>query len=186
MIKGYIASLKELDLSTLTYEQIRWQYGTFRSYSKGTRSNKITWYENGVMTPIGEIEESVWYQAAEHIIQREHEEELFNQLLQYESETTHNGCFKMQELKHYTLKLFVSRIFDAPGWIGFIPFNRKYRPEFVKDMKFVKIQSECCGAIGDVTQEQIRFFGAPCPKCGRWAPFTRLDGFLSDENDCNE
>ena len=174
-MREYITSLSVLDLDHLTYEQIRWRYGTFHYYTKGSRSTKVTWYESGVMTEIGEIREDIWYELAEHIIKREHEEELFNQLLQFESETTHNSCFKLKDLKHYTLDLFVSRIFDHPSWVRFITFNRKYRPEYIKDMKFIKIQSECCNAIGEITPEQITVTGAPCPKCGRFAPFIKLD-----------
>lgn len=169
---GMITSIDEIDLNEITFEKMRWQYGTLLSHSVGKRSEKQTYYTKGVRTPIGEIEESVWYELAEFMVQHEHEEELFNNLLQFETETTHNSCFDFKKLRLYTLDLYVSRIFDNPGWIGFVTFNRKYRPDFVKDMKFTKIKSECCGATGEVTAEQINPVGAPCPKCGRFAPFT--------------
>lgn len=169
-----ITSINELNLEEITFEKMRWQYGTFLSHSVGKRSEKKTYTTKCVMTPIGEITESVWYQLAEFMIQREHEEELFNNLLQFETETTHNSCFDFKELRHYTLDLYVSRIFNHPRWIGFIPFNRKYRPDFIKNMKFIRIKSECCGAIGDVTEEQICPSGTPCPKCGRFAPFVQF------------
>lgn len=174
-MKGFITSMKDLDLSSLTYKKLCWKYGTSHNFSKGKRSDKVTWNVEFVMTEVGEIQEDVWYQLAEYLIQREHEEELFNQLLQFESETTHNSCFKRQDLRHHALDLFVYRIFDQPGWVDFIHFNRKYRPEFIKNMNFIRIKSECCGAIGEITKEQIHVTGAPCPKCGRFAPFVTLD-----------
>lgn len=175
---GMITSINELDLNDITFEKMHWEYGTLMSRSVGKRSEKQTYYTKGVKTPMGEIEESVWYELAEFMVQREHEEELFNNLLQFETETTHNRCFEFNKLRQYTLELYADRIFDHPGWIGFVPFNRKYRPDFIKDMKFIKIKSECCGAIGEITAEQINPVGAPCPKCGRIAPFTRI----SEEN----
>lgn len=120
--------------------------------------------------------EHVWYQLAELMVQRTHEGELFNHLLQFEMETTHNSCFDYKKLRPYSLELYIDRIFDHPRWVGFIPFNRKYRPVFIKDMEFIQIKSECCEAAGDITEEQIRLNTAPCPKCGRFAPFTRISG----------
>ena len=173
---GIITSIDELNLEEITFENMRWQYGTLLSHCVGKRSEKKTYYTHCVKTSLGVITESVWYQLAELMVQRTHEEELFHHLLQFESETPHNSCFDFNKLEHYTLELYIDRIFDHPGWVGFISFNRKYRPEYIKDMEFIQIKSDCCGAIGEVTEDQIHPVGAPCPRCGRFAPFTRISG----------
>ena len=108
------------------------------------------------------------------MVQHGHEEELFNNLPQFETETTYNRCFDFNTLRQYILELYKDRIFDHLSWIGFVPLNRKYRPNFIKDIKFIKIKYKCRGAIGEITAEQIKPAGAPCPKCGRYALFTRI------------
>lgn len=153
---GIIKSINELNLDEVTFENMHWKYGTCLCYTVGKRSEKKTYSTNCVMTELGEMTESVWYELAELMIQREHEEELFNNLLQFETETPHYSCFDYTKLRHYTLELYIDRIFNQPGWVGFIPFNRKYRPDFIKNMEFIQIKSECCEAVGDVTEEQIR------------------------------
>ena len=71
---GMITSINELDLNDITFEKMHWEYGTLMSRSVGKRSEKQTYYTKGVKTPMGEIEESVWYELAEFMVQREHEE----------------------------------------------------------------------------------------------------------------
>ena len=98
---GIITSIDELNLEEITFENMRWQYGTLLSHSVGKRSEKKTYYTHCVKTSLGVITESVWYQLAELMVQRTHEEELFHHLLQFETETPHNICFDFKKLKHY-------------------------------------------------------------------------------------
>lgn len=46
-------------LDTVTFEQLRHRYGTGRSFTiKNSQGDKKTYYRHGVMTEIGDIEES--------------------------------------------------------------------------------------------------------------------------------
>lgn len=135
-----ITSIDELDLNEITFEKMRWQYRTLLSRSVGKRPEKQTYYTKGVKTPIGEIEESVWYELAEYMVQHEHEEELFNNLLQFETEATHNSCFDFKKLRQYTLELYANRIFNHPRWIGFISFYRTPRKAACTHGFFVSLQ----------------------------------------------
>ena len=58
-------------------------------------------------------------------------------------------------MRHKALQLHISRIFDNPRWVNFIPFNREYRPEVLEHASLVTVINECCGKPGEVTQEQI-------------------------------
>ena len=63
-----IRDLREIDFSKLEFEDLRWKYGTFQSVSTGSGRDKKYSSWSGVKTRIGEIGESVWYQAAEELI----------------------------------------------------------------------------------------------------------------------
>lgn len=54
-----------VDLSSITYEDIRWQYGVFRCNSTGSGRYKKRFPWDGVKTNLGEIEEKDWCRLAE-------------------------------------------------------------------------------------------------------------------------
>ena len=168
-----IRDLREIDFSKLEFEDLRWKYGTFQSVSTGSGRDKkySSWF--GVKTRIGEIEESVWYQAAEKLIQQKGEQELLGYLTQWCSE---RNVLKESagEIRKKALQLHVDRIFDHPRWVDFVPFNRRYRPEVLKTARLVTVVNECCQEPGVVTQEQIdaAYEGTiACPCCGKWSHF---------------
>lgn len=113
----------------VSFSDIRWKCGTGRHYTeKKNAGNRVTHYRSGVETAIGDIEESVWYQVARAVIEREGELDLLNQLKQWCAEQI---CWlrNPREVEEYALKLHISRIFDNPRWVDFKEFNEKYRPE---------------------------------------------------------
>lgn len=132
---------------------------------------------SGVKTRIGEIGESVWYQAAEELIREKGEQELLGYLTQWCSE---RNFLKESagEIRKKALQLHVDRIFDHPRWVDFVPFNRRYRPDVLKTAHLVTVISECCQKPGVVTQEQIdaAYEGTiACPCCGKWSHFDIVD-----------
>ena len=172
-----IQDLREIDLSTLEFEDLRWQYGVFQSISSGSGRHKVYSFWIGVKTNIGEIEESVWCQAAERLIQQKGEQEILDALVQWGME--HNYLKEsVRVVRKEALHHHVNRIFDNPRWVSFIPFNREYRPEVLKNARIVTVVNECCGKPGEVTQEQIdaSYHGAAaCPHCGRWSRFSIVE-----------
>lgn len=164
------------DTTLMSYEDLRWQYGVFRSKVVGKgRSKKITSYYN-VMTNLGEIEQDQWCRLAKALIERDHETWLLNCLREWEA--THNYTGRTEQgILQEALILHIARIFDDPCWVGYIPFNKKYRPEALKDAHLVRVKTSCCGTPGLVTKEQVdhRTNGTiPCPHCGRWSEYTSL------------
>lgn len=133
--------------------------------------------ETFVKTRIGEIEGSVWYQAAEQLIREKGELEILDALTQWGME--HNYWKEPAvAVRKEALHLHVDRIFDNPRWVDFVPFNRRYRPEVLEQAHLVTVINACCGQPGEVTQEQIDgAYGGTiaCPCCGKWSHFDIVD-----------
>ena len=171
-----INSIEQLDLNTITTADIRWKYGTFRPYSTGSGRDKKHFSRSGVATAIGDIQEDLWYQVAEHIAKRDGEEWLVDALAQWNKE--HNyGKDSPTELRRDALQSYSYRIFDNPQWVLYVPFNQRYRPEVLETARLVTVVCDCCEKPGETTQEQIdrgQNGKVSCPHCGRWSTFTIL------------
>lgn len=182
MSRNQITSLNSIDISSLTFEDIRWKYGVFRPTSTGSGRDKKYSSWNGVQTPLGEIEEKLWYQLAETLIQQKGEQQLFHDLLQWESEHNYTNATSA-EVRKEALHLHASRIFDNPQWVSFVAFNRRYRPEVLETAHLVTVVNTCCQKPGEVTQEQIDAASngeISCPHCGRWSPFAIAEQSQAD------
>lgn len=167
-------SISEFDIATICFSDLRWRYATGISLSKGQGRNKEYTYRNGVMTALGDIEVGIWYKLMEQLIEREHEQWLLEALIQWEHEHNYTKD-TASELRKSALQAHSSRIFDCPEWVGFVMFNKRYRPEVYAQANLVTVINECCDTHGEVTQEQIdRSFGGAvhCPHCGRWSSYT--------------
>ena len=172
-----------VDFSSITYEDIRWQYGVFRCNSTGSGRDKRRFPWDGVKTNLGEIEEKDWCRLAEAVIERDGETHLLKHLIQWCSEHNYIGA-SAAELRKEALQLHIDRVFDNPQWGGYLPFNKRYRPEVWRAAHIVYVRNECCHKISPVTQEQIdhAYNGTiPCPHCGRWSEFIVLGIRLQPE-----
>lgn len=157
----------------VTFETLRVRYGTGRSYLIHTEGrHKVYGYRKGVMTGLGDLELKEWRRLATELVETSQEQQLYRNLLEWGKE--HNNCSRSDsELEIETLELHMGRIFDDPLWVGYIPFNRKYRPEVLDPSRLVWIKTECCGKPGEVTKERLEYEDGrvPCPVCGRWSEF---------------
>lgn len=158
----------------ITFADIRPMYGTGRSiWVSGTGRDKKFRYRNGIMTPSGDIEESEWQTLAKDLISQQNEDELHQQLCEWLKENTPWPQTKA-EMQVHALELHVSRIFDNPQWVDFIPFNRMYRPEVLEAVDLVEIRCPSCSAVYEVTKEQYlnlnECFGGQkyCRACEDW------------------
>lgn len=117
--------------SKLTYEDIHIQFHTgrfIRDYS--SQDKKAGRYRSGMMTKIGDLEETEWILYAEELIQQNGDEDLFENLKKW----YRKNCKWLRgekELHRYTLECFISGIQDNPQWCDYVAFNSLYRPELV-------------------------------------------------------
>lgn len=165
---------RRFNLADVSFADIRYRVGTGRAHTeKDGHGKKTCHYRVGVSTPIGDIEESVWYQVANALIEREGETELFSQLKDWVKD--HIAWVRTKdEISQYAMRLHVNRIFDDPEWVDFLPFNKKYRPEALDGVETVFVKTECCALPGNVTAAQVKraYDGLVCcPHCGRFSAF---------------
>ena len=168
-----IDNIEAIDQSTVTLEQLRWQYGTGISISQGSGRGKTHSYRCGVMTELGDIKEEVWYQVVCNIVIRNLEEEVLDALFTWHKEHNYLGQSNAQ-LHCEALQSYARRIWELPQWVDYIPFNRRFFPQVLKGAHIVKVLTSCCGKPGEVTQEQIdraRGGKISCPYCGIWSSF---------------
>ena len=179
MRNGYLNSadcinaVDRIDVSKLTFEDVRVHYGTGRSYTVQGNYEKKYFYRNGKKTNIGDIEESVWRDIVRQMISIHSEDELFQNLSAWYSET--GGVFRTKsEQELYILELHAVRIFDDPGWCDYIRFNQRYRPDMIDEGRLVTVWMDCCQKEGLTTKELYeKRYGEllPCPHCGRYSTF---------------
>lgn len=89
---------------------------------RGVGSDVHYVYKHSIATKVGEIEEETWYALVWYLIQRDKEEKLFDQLLEWCKQEI--GWFKTKTaLRRYALELHAARIFDDEKWCGFSAFK---------------------------------------------------------------
>lgn len=112
--------------SELTFSDLRHHFGTGRAFIKsGSGRDAVYGYRCGVMTDIGDIEESEWMQLMMDLIKRSGEEDLQMQLRQWAKDRC-AWLHTKKEIELYALELHSSRIFDNPKWVDFELFNTVY------------------------------------------------------------
>ena len=168
------ASDKRYSVSELKIEDIRFMYGTGRAiYISGTGRDKVYDYRNGCMTKIGDIEEGEWLSLMRFLIERDGEQELFKQLLMWETE--HNFCDSDKKtLERDTLIKHSMRIFDDVKWVDYVRFNQRFRPDELTKSILVDIVTDCCGTHDLQTVELFdKWPKVTCPKCGTYTTFKK-------------
>ncbi len=151
-----------------TFEDLRRMYGTGRAFTTGTDrlGNKKYTYRNGVMTKLGDIEESEWIFLIKALIAREGEEEMQRWLVEWYAND--HVPRTPEKLEQEALEAHAARLFDNEAWANFIPFNQKYRPTVLETADLITVITDCCKTKMVVTRKQ---FEQPlgnmiyCPNC---------------------
>lgn len=170
-----------MDIANVTFDSLRLKYRTGRSFVvSGTGRDRVYGYRHGVATELGDIEESEWIDLAMDLIRRSGELDLLDALKKWCKEYALTSLSR-KEVEFDALQLHVSRTFDNPLWVSYIPFNRKYRPDVLSRAELVQIIPACCNTPGLVTKQRIDHplfsFDGPqvyCPHCGRATTYTYL------------
>lgn len=170
-----IDRMDELDVSTLTLEDVYKHYGTGSSISHGSGKDKSYSYRHGIGTNVGDIEENLWYEIVKLLIERNEEQKLFSSLQEWLAGDSPKRS--RNEIVKLALELHADRMFDDPAWADFVPFNQKYRPDVLKESSLIDVVFACCDRQYPVTQEQMDNAVSDrlrCPFCGRFSEFCVL------------
>jgi len=129
-MKKPIDSLEQLDLHNLKLLDIASLYRTLRVESEGRgRSRKII-ARTGLMTNLGDIETSVWLSAIKILSRNAKEQYLLESMVEWYKELRFFSSEKDNII--YAYDLYCKRFFDCDDWADYIPFNQKYRPEYLE------------------------------------------------------
>ena len=171
-----------MNTENLTFDNLRFMYGTGRGYMiSGTDRYKTTGYRQGVMCKLGDLDQTEWIRLMHELIERTGEQMLYQQLLQWYTE--HNyardtpAALKMEALQAHS-----HRLFDSERWVFFVDFNRRFRPEALKQAALVLVQCDCCAAPGITTQALLNQLDGTtcCPVCKRWSSYQRIETLKED------
>lgn len=128
-----IDTLEALDLPHLKAEDLDLQFWTGQAQSKGYGIHKVPDYRTGVMTPIGDIEISIWIKAAEYIVKRDGLQNEVKQLAPFiELPSDGPGPMSRQMLHVRILDACLSRLYCDIRWVEFTRYNEKYHPELLE------------------------------------------------------
>lgn len=111
----------------LTFADLSHKNNTFRPYIKsGSGRDKVYGYRYGVITNVGDIEESQWVALMTDLIKRSGEEDIQEQLRRWAKDNC-PWLHTKAEIEMYALELHSRRIFENPEWVEYKHFNEKYR-----------------------------------------------------------
>lgn len=169
-------SLTQKLIEKLKFSDLQVHYGTGRSiHVSGTGRDKKFRYRYGAMTDLGYLEISEWKSLLNALIEHHGEQEIQLQLRQW-SEAECSWLHSNDDVEEYALSLHAARIFEDSAWVGYVPFNRQYRPEILETVKLVWIKPFCCQKAGQIIEKQLdkavyMDYQICCPHCGRFGDF---------------
>ena len=170
---GQIDRVEQLDLLRLKAEDLRWLYATGHGQTTGSGRNKQHSYRQGVQTPVGDVELSVWITAAEHIIERDGLQEELERLQPYTVNYGGGSTFSKQISHARHLDMCLSAIYRNPAWISYVRYNQRYHPDLLSATPMAEVVMDCCKTVCAIPTAQLcdETRTAHCPICGRWASF---------------
>lgn len=164
----------------ITLSKLHTRYGTFTSRRDGVDrvGRKKIICRVGKQTDLGDIEINLWKKLLKAAIEESEEKPLYRHLFAWELQ--HNYAKESrEEVEEAAMDLFAGRIFDNPFWADFVPFNRKYRPDYLASIDMVTVVNTCCSKpyqIPSERYEQIQGKDSCCEHCGRHTSFKLIGG----------
>ena len=177
-----IDSITQIAPTQITRENLRYMYGTGQAISfKNSQGNKVSNYRVGVQTALGDIEVSLWMELVRKLIEQENDQEIFEQLLEWEKDNNHIGSKTKNDLLREAMQSYTYRIYDNKAWVDYVHFNMKYRPEILEnDLDLMYVRLACCDRTSRIPKEQIRHYNedpdtVPCPYCNKGTKFSMIE-----------
>lgn len=171
---------EQLRECAITFDALRLKYGTFRPRSNGFDRHGRKKYNSrvGIQTDLGDIEESLWLQLVAKLIEDMGETALLNHLRVWIIKNA-KWLKTKPAIEKYALELHMARIFDNPLWESFVPFNRKYRPDYLASFDLATVVNTCCNKPYQITMRRLNCIQGKdscCEHCGRSGPFKVIGG----------
>ncbi|MBQ7922480.1 MAG: hypothetical protein IJ325_07885 [Clostridia bacterium] len=180
-IREKIDSITQIESKQITRDNLRLHYGTGQEIvTKNSQGNKTSQYRSGVQTNLGDIEQSVWMALVQKLIEQEHDQEIFEQLLEWEKDNNHIGARTKHDILREAMQSYTYRIYDNKAWWDYVRFNMKYRPEILEnDAELILVHLTCCGRECRIPQEQVHHNHeapdtVPCPYCNKGTVFSTM------------
>lgn len=166
--------IETLDYEQITFENLRPFYETgISSTYKTSSGKKIIEYRHGVMTSLGDIEESEWVKAVKTLARAQNEESLLMHLSDKQFAGFH--CKSVREVEKAACSLYARQMHNNKSWVNYVPFNKLYRPELLKnDKDIVWVLPKCCKELFQSTRQIIKRSydnKIECSICGRHTEF---------------
>lgn len=172
-----IDRIEDLNLNTISREDLIEQYGTGVSIPHGAGRAKTYTYRSGVQTKAGDLKLSVWTAAAQYVVQRDGLEAEIEHLREFFTQFGYRVGRTQEEKVREILSSCISGLYQNPQWVGYVPYNQKYHPEVLKEAHLVCVTLECCREPCLVTEEQIAGSSdgkVACPICGCFSNFDQM------------
>lgn len=171
---------EDLKGAEITLENLSSHGGTFFVRRKGEDRYGRRIFNNrvGMQTNLGDIEISLWKDLVKRTIEILGEKQMFNHLVVWASLHC-KWLHTKQEIEEYALELHAAKIFDNPLWVCFIPFNRKYRPDYLATIDMVTVINDCCNKPYQIPRKRLEHIlgkDSCCEYCGRQGPFNLIGG----------
>lgn len=162
--------------------QLAVHYSTFRVRRAGEDRLGKRKYNNriGKQTDLGDLEIQLWRKLVAEAIEKSGQKQLYNHLLAWIKIHDYAHLSK-EEREDHAMELFTYEIFNEPLWVDFIPFNRKYRPEYLDTVDLVTVVNPCCRKPYQIARKMYEaYLGKECccEYCGRYTPFRIVGGRL--------
>lgn len=114
-----IDKITDLDLDTITLEELAIKFHTGHAYIKSQNGrHKEFGYRMGVMTPLGDIEQSVWVEAVERVIKKIGEWDLQLKLREWYKKDLFAQKDNLCALEAHSIRLY-----QDPKWVDYRKFN---------------------------------------------------------------
>ena len=164
----------------ITLSKLHTRYGTFTSRRDGVDrvGRKKIICRVGKQTDLGDIEINLWKKLLKAAIEESEEKPLYRHLFAWELQ--HNYAKESrEEVEEAAMDLFAGRIFDNPFWVDFVPFNRKYRSDYLASIDMVTAVNDCCSKPYQMPRERLEENQSGiscCGYCGRHTSFKLIGG----------
>ncbi len=122
-----IDSIHLIPADSFNKNDLKYLYGTGKTKRTEILYHKrvVKEYCDGVMTPIGDIEFSVWSEAVLSVVESCRETELFNALRVFYSKSE-LPCMRI-DVEFWAMVNYVSELYNNAEWVGYAGYRLKHR-----------------------------------------------------------